>query len=156
MKFTWFSVYNVILSLWVGGITIFTFIMTPRIFKFFRRDQAGEIVGALFPGYFLYLLVLAVLAFIVFFTVSGDLTKPASRLSLALLSMALLINTYVSLKLHPDTVRVKQQITSFERESPDSPVRKQFARLHALGASLNLIVLADGLILLLIGPALRE
>jgi hypothetical protein len=60
------------------------------------------------------------------------------------------------LKLHPDTVKVKQQIVSFERRSPDEPARKQFARLHALSASLNLLVLADGIVLLMMGPALRE
>ena len=118
--------------------------------------MAGEIVGKLFPGYFLYNLVLAALAFFLFFTVAGDRTMTAARLSLALLTAALLINVYVALKLHPDAVKVKQQITSFERESPDSPARKQFVRLHAVSASLNLLLLADGVALLMIGPALRK
>ncbi len=152
MRFSWFSLYNLILSLWVGGITIFTFIITPVIFRSFERDLAGAIVGKLFPGYFLYLLILSALAFIVFFTVAGDQAKPAARLSLILLIIALAINSYVAFKLHPDTVRVKQQIASFERESPESPARKQFARLHALSASLNLVLLADGIALLMIGP----
>ena len=156
MKISWFSFYNLALALWVGGTVVFTFIVTPAIFKSFGRDMAGEIVGKLFPGYFLYNLVLAALAFILFFTVAGDRTMTAARLSLALLTAALVINAYIALKLHPDAVRVKQQITSFERESPDSPARKQFARLHAVSASLNLLLLADGVALLIIGPALRK
>ncbi len=156
MRLSWLALYNLILALWVGGITIFTFIITPVIFKSFGRDLAGDIVGKLFPGYFLYTLILSALAFIVFFTVAGDQSKLSARLSFILLVIALVINSYVAFKLHPDTVRVKQQITSFERESPDMQARKQFARLHAISASLNLLLLADGIALLVIGSGLKK
>ena len=150
------SFYNLILALWVGGIAVFTFIITPAIFRSFGRDLAGEIVGKLFPGYFLYNMVIAALALILFFLVAGDQTSTPARLSLFLVTIALFINAYIIFKLHPDTVRVKQQIISFERESPDSPARKQFSRLHAASASLNLLLLADGMVLLLISPALKK
>ena len=156
MKLTWFSVYNLILSLWVGGMAIFTFIVAPAIFRSFGRDTASAIVDKLFPGYFLYTLILAALAFITFFTVAGDQYKPAARLSFALLLIALVINAYVAFKLHPDAIKVKRQIISFERESPDTPARKKFTRLHAASAVLNLLVLADGIVLLLVGPALKK
>ena len=156
MRLSWFSLYDLILSLWVGGMAIFTFIVTPAIFKSFGRDEAGVIVGKLFPGYFTYVLVLSVLAFIVFFVVTGSKLDSISRLSFFLLIAALVVNLYVSLKLYPDAVKVKQEITSFERESPDSPARKRFTRLHAVSAVLNLAVLADGVILLLLGPALKK
>ncbi len=156
MKLTWFSLYNLMLSLWVGGIAIFTFIVTPAIFRSFGRDEAGAIVGKLFPGYFTYVLVLTLLAFIFFFPASGGASNPQSRFSFFLLIAALVINTYVSFKLHPDTVKVKQEITSFEQESPDSPNRKRFTRLHAISAVLNLAVMTDGIILLLLGPSLKN
>jgi len=156
MRLSWFSLYDLILSLWVGGMAIFTFIVTPAIFKSFGRDEAGVIVGKLFPGYFTYVLVLSVLAFIVFFVVTGSKLDSISRLSFFLLIAALVINIYVSLKLYPDTVKLKQEITSFERESPDSPARKRFTRLHTVSAVFNLAVLADGVILLLLGPALKK
>ncbi|HYA85608.1 MAG TPA: DUF4149 domain-containing protein [Nitrospirota bacterium] len=156
MQLSWMSFYNLILALWVGGIAVFTFIITPAIFRSFGRDLAGEIVGKLFPGYFLYNMVIAALALILFFLVAGDQTSTPARLSLFLVTIALFINAYIIFKLHPDTVRVKQQIISFERESPDSPARKQFSRLHAASASLNLLLLADGMVLLLISPALKK
>lgn len=156
MKLSWFSLYNLILGLWVGGMAIFTFIVTPAIFRSFGRDEAGAIVGRLFPGYFTYTLMSTVLAFILFFAVTGGESNLLSRLSLFLLAVALVTNVYVSLKLYPDTVRVKQLVSSFERESPDSPARRQFARLHAISAVVNLLVLADGVVLLLTGPALKK
>jgi len=156
MKLSWLSLYNLILGLWVGGMAIFTLIVTPAIFRSFGRDEAGTIVGKLFPGYFMYSLVLTVLAFIVFFAVTGGESNSLIRLSLSLLAVALVINIYVSFKLYPDAVRVKQQVTSFERESPDSPARKQFTRLHAISAVLNLLLIADGVVLLLVAPALKK
>jgi uncharacterized membrane protein len=156
MKLSWFSFYSLVLSLWVGGITIFTFIVTPVIFKSYPRDQAGEIVGRLFPGYFLYNLVLAALVLVLFFIVANDQSKLAYRLSLVCAVTALLVNLFIVFKLHPDAVRIKQQVTSFERESPDSPARKQFRKLHGVSAVLNLVLLAEGIALLVAGPLVRK
>jgi len=156
MKLSWFSFYNLVLALWVGGMTIFTFIVTPVIFKAYARDVAGEIVGRLFPGYFLYNLVLSALVVILFFIVANDQAKLAYRLSLACVVTALLINLFIVFKLHPDAVRIKQQVTSFERESPDSEARKQFRRLHGISAVLNLTLLAEGIVLLFTGPLIRK
>jgi uncharacterized membrane protein len=156
MILSWRSIYILILALWVGGIAVFTFIITPAIFRAFGRDRAGEIVGKLFPGYFLYNLAIAALALIMFFLIAGDQSTTTARLSLFLVTIALFINAFIVFKLHPNTIRVKQQIISFEREPPDSPARKQFSRLHAVSASLNLLLLADGILLLLISPALKK
>jgi hypothetical protein len=156
MKTSWFTLYNLILALWVGGIAAFTFIVTPVIFRSFGRDLAGKIVGELFPGYFLYNLVLAALALLLFFVVAGEPSKTPYRLSLFLLTAALIINVFIVFKLHPDTVQVKQAVTSFERESPDSPMRKRFAKLHAVSAVLNLLLLADGAALLAVAPLLKR
>ena len=156
MKLSWFSLYSILLSLWVGGMAIFTFIVTPVIFRSYPRDQAGEIVGRLFPGYFLYNLVLAALVLVLFFIVANDQSKLAYRISLICAVTALLINLFIVFKLHPDAVRIKQQVTSFERESPDSPARIQFRKLHGVSAVLNLVLLAEGIALLVAGPLIRK
>jgi hypothetical protein len=156
MRNIWFSLYNVVLAFWVGGMAIFTFVTTPVIFKSFGRDVAGDIVGKLFPGYFLYVLILSALALALFFLVTENRAAPVARLSLALLTVALVVNTYVTFKLHPDAVSIKQRITSFEREAIDTPARKEFSRLHAVSAVLNLLVLVDGIVLIITAPALRK
>jgi uncharacterized membrane protein len=156
MKLSWFSFYSLILALWIGGMAIFTFIVTPVIFRSYPRDQAGEIVGRLFPGYFLYNLVLAALVLVLFFIVANDQSKLAYRLSLVCAVTALIINLFIVFKLHPDAVRIKQQVTSFERESPESPARKQFRKLHGVSAVLNLVLLVEGITLLVTGPLVRK
>lgn len=156
MKLYWFSFYNLLLALWVGGIVLFTFIVTPVIFKAYPRDQAGELVGKLFPGYFLYNLIIAALVLILFFVVANDRSTLTYRLSFVCAVTALLINLFIVFKLHPDAVRIKQQVASFERESPDSPARKEFRRLHGISAVLNLLLLAEGIMLLTTGPLIKK
>jgi uncharacterized membrane protein len=150
MTFTFGSLYSVVLALWTGGMALFTFIVTPALFQSFSRDQAGEIVGKLFPGYFVYLLALSTLALVLFFLLGSDQASRSFRASLFLLVLGIIINAYVLFSLHPKTVEVKQQVASFERAAPDTPARKEFRRLHAVSAVLNLALLADGIVLLVL------
>jgi hypothetical protein len=150
------SLFSLVLALWVGGIVLFTFIVTPVIFKSFSRDVAGEIVGKLFPGYFTYNLVLSVLAIALFFLLTADRSLFVWRLSVLLLAAALVVNLFIVFKLHPDITAVKREISSFQQESPDSPMRKKFRVLHGVSAALNLFLLADGIILLVAGPFLKK
>jgi hypothetical protein len=156
MKTFWHSVYGLVLALWVGGMAIFTFVLTPAIFTRLPRDQAGQVVGILFPFYFPYLEALAAAGLLTFLLAAPDRSRLAARVSVALLLGALAVDSYVTFKLHPDSVAVKRTVTSFEREPPDSPARRRFSRLHALSSVLNLAVLADGVALLLLAPALRR
>ncbi len=156
MKTLWAPLYTMVLALWVGGIAIFTFIVTPAIFRSYGRDMAGEIVGKLFPGYFLYNLFLAVAGLALFFLVADIHAKKSYWSSLLLLVCALIINLFIVLKLHPETIKAKQAIVSFEQVSPDSPERKHFAKLHALSAVLNLVLFAEGVTLLAVSPLLRK
>jgi uncharacterized membrane protein len=155
MRFFSFSLYNILLALWIGGMFLFTFVVTPLIFKSYPRDSAGQIVGNLMPLYFSYNLALTVGALALLFLVARDHSQALFRVSLLLIGLALVMNLFVRYKLYPDTVRVKQEVASFERDQ-DAPARKKFTRLHAVSASLNLLVLADGLALLLIAPLLKR
>jgi len=152
MKTFWFSMYTLVLALWIGGMTIFTFLVTPLILKSYPRDTAGDIVGKLFSAYFPYNLALAAVALVLLYVVARDHSQTPYRASLILVSLALIVNIFITVKLYPETVRVRQKITSFEREPADSVIREKFARLHALSASLNILLLGDGIALLLVSP----
>lgn len=150
------SVYTILLALWVGGISLFTFIVTPEIFRSFSRDEAGKIVGKLFPGYFLFTLVLSVLALPVLMLCRPAFTQEGFLWSLVLSFIAVAVNVFVSLGLHPELRRVKQEIHSFESLADNAPARKKFRRLHALSAMLNILLLSDGVILLLIDSSIKR
>lgn len=142
--------YNFILALWVGGIVIFTFLATPVIFQSFGKDTAGAVVGKLFPYYFPYNLVLSVVALAVFLAFIGIKGKVRNKIAIILLTIAVLINLYVTFKLHPDIVSVKQQIKTFETQSDESPARNHFRKLHGISATLNILLLIDGTALIIL------
>ncbi len=144
------ALYNLMLALWVGGISLYTFLVTPLIFRSFARDTASIIVDRIFPFYFPYNLVVIVLAFL-FFLLSGPKKTARYRLSLALLIMAILIGLFVNVSLYPEIRQSKQEIASFDKASADSPVRKRFRVLHGISMTLNLFLLADGIALIVIG-----
>lgn len=148
--------YNLVLSLWVGGISVFTFLVTPVIFSSFERDMAGRIVGKLFPAYFACVLVLSLFAFILLLMLRPLFSKFSYKLSLALVVCAVIINLFVAFKLHPEIRQVKKEVHSFETPADDSPLRKRFGRLHAVSAVLNLLLLADGITLLVLSTALKK
>lgn len=154
MKVSWFSLYNLVLALWVGGIALYTFIITPLIFRSFARDTAGEIVGKLFPSYFLYNLALSAAALVLFFLVAGWHAQPVYAISLLLVTTALLINAYILFTLYPEIRRVKKEEAAFEKGAARFPGRRKFSRLHAVSAVLNLVLLVEGIALLIIGPGL--
>ena len=137
-------------------MALFTFIITPVIFNSYSRDMAGDIVGRLFPGYFLYNLVLALLALILFFILWPDIAHKGFRLSLYCLVIAVSINIFVCFSLHPQIKAIKKEIHSFETVPNDDPLRLKFRRLHGISAALNLLLLADGVTLLVIGTLIKK
>jgi hypothetical protein len=151
-----FTLYHFLLALWVGGMAMFSFLVTPVIFTSFTRDTAGEIVGKLFPYYFPFTLVTALLALIVFLFFIGVRATVQHRITLALLLFALLVNVFVAFKLYPDITRVKQEIATFAETSSSNPKRLEFKKLHRMSSILNILLLLDGTVLLFISNSLKK
>ena len=148
--------YSFILALWAGGMFIFTFLVTPVIFQSFGRDAAGEIVGKLFPYYFPYNLILSVLALMMFLVFIGTRSEIKNKITIILLTAAVLINMFITFKLYPDIQSVKQQITTFETQTDESPARNQFRKMHGLSALLNILLLLDGTALLILNSTPKK
>lgn len=149
MKTIFDFLYSFTLSLWVGGMMIFTFIITPVIFKAHGRDMAGKIVGHLFPFYFLYNLCLSGIALFLVFLM-GRTTKWASIIAMVLLITAVVINIVHIVFFLPKMEDLKTGIASFETTPKDHPLRQQFNRLHGISAILNLSLLVEGIALLVL------
>jgi hypothetical protein len=140
----------------MGGMALFTFVVTPVIFRTQGRDSAGKIVGALFPPYFRYGLVLggAALLMRVF---SGEAFNGWRQLAgTFLIASALLLTGYQASGLTPRMDEVKRSVASFETVSPDDPARKEFSRLHGISMAANLIVILEVAALNVAYEALRR
>jgi hypothetical protein len=150
------AVYRLALSLWVGGIALFTFVVTPVIFRTHGRDAAGKIVGSIFPAYFRYGLVLASLALLARI-VAGEAFHDARQwVGTLLIATAIVLTGYQAFGLAPRMERVKHSVASFETAPPDDPARKEFSRLHGISMVVNLLVLLDGTALVVAYEAFRR
>jgi hypothetical protein len=140
------ALYRLALAFWVGGVALFTFILTPTLFATQSRDLAGKIVGVLFPGYFRWGVGCGIVALLCLLVVRGRHFVA----SLALLAVMLAATGFQALVIEPKAARLKEQIGSFETTPKDHPLRKEFSRLHAVSSACNLLVFAGGVILVVL------
>ncbi len=150
------AVYRLALALWVGGMSVFTFVVTPVIFRTQPRDSAGEIVGALFPVYFRFCLGAVVIA-LAARAAAGEAVSGARQLAgTFLIVLCLGIVSYHTFGLAPRMEAVRQTVVSLETTPKEDPARREFSRLHGISMALNLAVIVAGVILILGYDALRR
>lgn len=148
-------IYRLALALWVGGISIYTFLVTPAVFRAFSRDEAGRIVGVLFPWYYPFTLGVSAVALAALLAGARP-WRALHWLGAALILAAVAANAYAQFRVHPESVAVKSEIHAGEALPPEHSLRQRFSRLHGQAMALNLAVLADGVVLLLLLPTLRR
>lgn len=134
------------LSLWIGGAALFTLVLTPAIFGAYHRDTAGAIVGALFPGYFMWGLVMGAVALL-----SLLLSRREQKaLPAAVLAVMLTVAALQCFVIEPRAAALKKEIPSFVTTPPDNPKRAEFRKLHGISSAVNLGVIAGGTALILL------
>ena len=139
-------VYRLAIACWLGGVAMFTTVLTPTIFKSFPRDVAGGIVGALFPGYFRWGMACGSLALVCLALSRGR----HALTSVAIIAVMLAITSIQAFVIEPRAAELKKSIPSFETTSADHPMRVQFRKLHGISAVANLAVLGGGVVLVIL------
>jgi len=139
------ALYRLAVSLWCGGVTLFTLILTPMLFKSLSRDQAGQIVGILFPGYFKFGLACGAVAL-----ACRLLQRNGTLLPILLIVAMVALTSFQSFYLEPRASELKRQIPSFESTPKDHPLRREFSRLHGISAACNLVVMGGGVVLVIL------
>ena len=137
--------YRLAIACWVGGTSLFTFVLTPTIFKSYNRDTAGGIVGVLFPGYFKWGLVCGVIALATIFMSS---TVKRKTIAVVIILVMLAITSVQAFVIEPKAAALKKAIPSFETTPQDDPLRVQFRKLHGVSAVSNLTVIGGGIALI--------
>jgi uncharacterized membrane protein len=139
-------IYRLAVALWVGGASLFTFILTPIIFKSNPRDLAGAIVGQLFPAYFRWGLACGAVALVTRLAMKGGQGLAAT----IILAVMLSVTSFQAFYIEPRAAALKKEIASFETTPKDHPARKAFAKLHGVSAVCNLAVIAGGVALVVL------
>jgi hypothetical protein len=137
-------IYRLAVCFWVGGAALFTFVLTPIIFRVNDRDTAGKIVGTLFPGYFKWGLACGAVALASVLVVRGKNFIPI----LLILVLMLSLPAFQAFSIEPRAAAIKREIPSFVTTPKEHPLRREFSRLHAISAVCNLTVIAGGIVLI--------
>lgn len=135
--------YRLAVSMWVGGAALFTFLLTPTLFRSYGRDMAGGIVGVLFPGYFAWGLACGAVALICLLVSRGRSAMVSGIIIVAML----LITAVQAFVIEPRAAELKKAIPSFETTPADHPQRAEFRKLHGVSAAGNLAVIGGGIAL---------
>jgi len=140
------AIFRLAIAFWVGGAALFSFVLTPILFKTQPRDLAAKIVGVLFPGYFRWGLATGAVAVACLLILRGRYFLPA----LTLLVLMLGLTSYQAFSIEPRAVVLKERIVSFETTDKDDPLRKEFSKLHGISMACNLAVLLSGVVVIIL------
>ena len=138
------NIYIFGLVCWIGSIIFFSFFAAPIIFKLLDREKAGEVVGVIFPRYYLLGYVCAALA-LPSLLISTENLLGAKQIFLFIMIIGwLCAGSFVS----PKAKDLKAKIMSASSTEKQKPLEAQFKKMHSLAVKLNGIVLLAGLGLL--------
>jgi hypothetical protein len=126
-------VYQFALGLWLGVMVFFSFIIAPVLFTRLPVAEAGKVVAAIFPRYYLLISVLAVfaVALAIYFAVMRGGWWNGAAVALAI---AFALTLYAGFVVRP---RIDAIRTVAEQEHPDPAQKSEFDRLHRLSVILN-------------------
>jgi len=127
-------------AVWLGAIVFMSFLVAPAVFRTLPRAEAGQVVGAIFPGYYVLGAACGVL---VVACAGGLLWSGAARgpwlAGTALAATMLAVTLYAGGVVQPRAAALRAEI-----HAPDPPptAAADFKRLHAQAMVLNVVVLA--------------
>ena len=139
-------IYLLSLVCWIGSIIFFSFFVAPVVFKILEREKAGEVVGIIFPRYYMIGYVSGVLVLMALL-----LNGPVG-LKWCAWGVMMVGTAYAGLIVNPKAKTLKEQLKDYP-EAEKSTLEVRFKTLHSLSVKLNGAVLFAGLWLLWLSAA---
>jgi MFS family permease len=136
-------IYLLSLVCWIGSIIFFSFFVAPVVFKNLEREKAGELVGIIFPRYYMIGYVCGTLVLGVLL-LSGLET---AGLKWCAWGIMMLGTACAGLVVNPRAKALKEKL-KVTSEPEKSDLESHFMTLHSLSVKLNAAVLFAGLWLL--------
>ncbi len=135
-------------AIWIGSIFFFSFIGAPAIFKTFDKKTAGDVVGAIFPKYFLLGEICGLVSLVALIFIGVKLSFPTGvKIGLVLLLVMLTGAVYSGRVNGPAAREIKAQIRTETDETKLEKLKKSFGKLHGISMVVNITILLSGLLL---------
>ncbi|MFQ5480137.1 MAG: DUF4149 domain-containing protein [Thermodesulfobacteriota bacterium] len=135
------------LVVWQGSLIFFTFFAAPSIFKALSKENAGLVVGRIFPRYWaMGYLTSAVCLISLLYTSYMEKSYPKERI--ILLVIMTIISFYAGLSVGKKARALKAAMRTSEPGEGRKALEKRFKKIHALSAMLNMAVFVVGVFLI--------
>jgi uncharacterized membrane protein len=138
---------GVTVSLWLGAMGFFAFVVAPAAFATLDREAAGRFVNAIFPRYYALSAALGVIALAACAARAAAMGgRGRDWLALALAASMLLLTLYAWVVVLPAAHAARE---AARREDASAAVgAARFAHLHRVSGLLNGLVMIAGAMLL--------
>lgn len=127
--------YLLALVCWLGGMVVFSAVIAPVVFTTLSRPDAGRLVAAVFPRYYVLGYICGAVALVLAIWLAVARVPRASwTFAAILLAAALGCTAYAGVVVRPQVDAIR---TVTEEANPDPVRRAEFDRLHHLSVMLN-------------------
>jgi uncharacterized membrane protein len=149
------SLPSLVVSLWLGGMGCFAFLVAPAAFATLDREAAGRLVTVMFPRYYVTGIVLGA------FALASCVGRGAMRgwrgsdwLPLGLVVLMLALTLYAWAVVLPAAHAAREALRA-AGGSASTTEAIRFSRLHRLSGGLNAVVMAAGIVFLVMEATRR-
>lgn len=148
--FRWLFRFVLLLSIsvWIGSVVFFSAVVAPDAFGVLGRSAAGSFLSRIFPHYYLLGTAcgLAALAATVLLLLLDSGFRFLRAVQMAVLVLMLAGNVYAGTILEGRIHRLREEREATTDRTRRGVIDGDFARLHRRSVTLNLAVLALGMI----------
>lgn len=140
-------IYLVAMVCWLGAVIFFSFFTAPVVFTRLPIAEAGKVVSAIFPRYYMLGYIAGAIAFAIAIYMLAE-TRSARGWWLASvvpIGIALACTLYAGIVVRPSVDAIR---SVSEEQNPDPARKAEFDRLHHLSVNLNGAVLLLDLVAL--------
>jgi hypothetical protein len=146
--------YLLALGVWTGEIVFFSFVVAPRLFGELGAERAGEVVGVIFPGYYVLGIVASAVAVTCGLVLRRMLGCRWWTGAIAALALGLGATLWAGGVTYPRAQRLR---AAMHATGADGDTARAFDRAHRVAVTLNGTALLAGVVGLgLTAAALRR
>lgn len=138
---------------WVGSIVFFSFFAAPSIFRSLSREEAGKLVGLIFPKYYMVGYVSGFLSITTLFYLGNMDGSILPETRLAILVFMAIVTLYSGIFVGGKARRIKAEIQELKDSTEENNkeklggLRKEFGKTHRVSMILNVTVFLSSLVL---------
>jgi len=144
------------ISLWLGGMFFFSLIVAPAIFRTLSRQDAGTVVGLIFPKYWILGYISSTVLLVTLYLIAkGDIE--AVKTPMIILGVVTALAFTSGLVIGSKARVVKEEMRAEATPEPlKIELRKKFGKLHAISSVINVAILILNLVYLWYLPAILK